>query len=229
MLPESRGGETVMVDWEIHGLEFTNCNCAYGCPCQFNALPTHGDCRAVIWARIDKGVFGKTKLDGTRMGLAVSWPGPVHGGKGRMQPIIDRGADQAQAGALLSIMTGKETDPMTNFLAVYSAMCETIAEPVRADIEIELDMPGRRAACKAEGFAEGRGEPILNPVTKKEARSGILLPNGFEYGRNECGRGWSKSAGKVAMELGDSHAHWCELHLNNHGRIKQPWEATLAS
>jgi hypothetical protein len=31
-----------MVEWEIHGMEFGSCNCAYGCPCQFNALPWLG-------------------------------------------------------------------------------------------------------------------------------------------------------------------------------------------
>ena len=31
-----------MVEWRIQGREFANCNCAYGCPCQFSALPTRG-------------------------------------------------------------------------------------------------------------------------------------------------------------------------------------------
>lgn len=218
-----------MVDWEIHGLEFANCNCAYGCPCQFNALPTHGDCRAVALQRIDKGFFGKTRLDGLKMGLAAIWPGPIHKGGGSYQPIIEKRADPAQREALHSILTGKETDPMTTFFAVYTAMCDKIMEPVFTEIDLEIDMPGRRATGKVAGLVEARGEPILNPVTKKESRSGILLPNGFEYGRNECGRGWTKSTGKVAMELEDSYAHWCELHLSNHGRIKQPWEAAFAN
>ena len=213
-----------MIDWEIHGMEFANCNCNYGCPCQFNALPTHGDCRAIVFMQLDKGFFGKTKLDGLKMAFSVIWPGPVHGGKGRMQPIIDGRADPAQREALLGILTGKETDPMTNYLAVYSAMCERILDPIYTSIDIQLDMNGRRASCKAVGAAEGRGEPIKNPVTGKEHRAGIVLPNGFEYGQNECGRGWSKSDGKVAMELSDSYAHWCELHINRHGRIKQPGE-----
>ncbi|MGH8430187.1 MAG: DUF1326 domain-containing protein [Solimonas sp.] len=217
-----------MTDWEIHGMEFVNCNCAYGCPCQFNALPTHGHCRAIIFQRIDKGFFGETELDGTRMGFAVMWPGPIHKGGGHMQPVIDKSANAAQRHALFSIMTGKETDPMMTFFAIYSAMCEKIAEPLYTDISIDIDMNARRATCKASGFSEGRGEPILNPVTGKEHRAGIFLPNGFEYGRNECGRGWSKSTGRVAMELGDSYAHWCELHLNRHGRIKQPWELAAA-
>ncbi len=36
------------VDWEIEGRAFGNCNCSYGCPCQFNALPTDGTCRAAV-------------------------------------------------------------------------------------------------------------------------------------------------------------------------------------
>ena len=31
-----------MVEWRVRADEFVNCNCAYGCPCQFNALPTLG-------------------------------------------------------------------------------------------------------------------------------------------------------------------------------------------
>jgi len=28
------------VDWEFKAREFVNCNCDYGCPCQFSAQPT---------------------------------------------------------------------------------------------------------------------------------------------------------------------------------------------
>jgi hypothetical protein len=208
-----------MIEWEVHGLEFGNCNCSYGCPCQFNALPTHGHCRAIGFFRIDEGHFGEARLDGLNMAIAVSWPGPVHEGGGTMQPIIDRRADDAQRNGLLSILTGKETDPMTTFWAVYSAMCDTILEPIHTAISIDLNMTARRAHCKAEGVATGRGEPILNPVTGAEHRVGIVLPNGFEYGQNEVGRGWSSSTSGVSITLEDSYAHWCELHFNRHGRI----------
>ena len=43
-----------MIQWEIRGREFGNCNCDYSCPCQFNALPTHGD--------IEHGFHGTTLL-----------------------------------------------------------------------------------------------------------------------------------------------------------------------
>ncbi|HZT20676.1 MAG TPA: DUF1326 domain-containing protein [Dongiaceae bacterium] len=209
-----------MIDWEIHGLEFGNCNCSYGCPCQFNALPTHGHCRAIGFFRIDRGRFGPTRLDGLNMAFAVRWPGPVHKGKGEMQPILDVRADPEQRNGLLSIMTGKETDPMATFFAVYSAMCETFHAPIYSEIRIDIDKDARTAQCEAAGVAKGRGQPILNPVTGKEHRVGIVMPNGFEFTQNEVGRGWSQSSGGVAFALEDSYAHWCELHLNGHGVIR---------
>ena len=56
----------VETKWWFKGREFTNCNCAYGCPCQFNALPTYGDCKAVIGVQINEGVHGETRLGGLR-------------------------------------------------------------------------------------------------------------------------------------------------------------------
>ena len=54
------------VDWRMRGAEITSCNCDWGCPCQFNALPTHGDCRAVVAMRIDEGHFGDVPLSGLK-------------------------------------------------------------------------------------------------------------------------------------------------------------------
>jgi hypothetical protein len=208
-----------MTEWELHGVEFGNCNCSYGCPCQFNALPTHGNCQAIGFFRVDKGHFGSAKLDGLSMAFAVAWPAAVHQGGGRMQPVIDKRADEAQRDGLLSIMTGKHTDPMAMFWAVYAAMCDAVLDPLYADISIDVDMNARRAQCKAEGLLTGRGEPIRNPVTGAEHLVGIVLPNGFEYGQNEVGRGWSTSSVGVPLTLDDSYAHWVELHFNQHGRI----------
>jgi hypothetical protein len=208
-----------MVDWELHGSEFGNCNCDYACPCQFNALPSEGYCQAIVFVKIDQGHFGEAKLDGLNLAFAVAWPGPVHEGHGRYQPIIDERANDAQREGILSIMTGKETDPFTTFWFVYTAMCETILPPVYTRIAIDADMKARKATCSADGIALGRGQPILNPVTGAEHTVGIVLPDGFEYGQNQVGRGWSTSTGEVALVLEDSYAQWCELHFNQHGRI----------
>ena len=150
-----------MVDWEFHGKQFVNCNCAYGCPCQFNARPTYGDCRAVIFFHIDTGHFGATRLDGLNAAFAASWPGAIHEGHGRMQPIIDARADEAQRQALHAIMTGKETDEMSNYLAIFSAMCDTIHDPIHTAIRIDRALwcgefnDQKRARVVASGYGLG--------------------------------------------------------------------------
>ena len=89
------------VDWSIEGIEFGSCNCAYGCPCQFEALPTYGDCRGFEVIRIDRGRFGDVTLDGLNVALVYAWPGPIFEGNGELQVIIDVRADPRQREALL--------------------------------------------------------------------------------------------------------------------------------
>ncbi len=42
------------IDWKIKGPKIASCNCAYGCPCEFNAAPTHGLCEGLEAQRIDE-------------------------------------------------------------------------------------------------------------------------------------------------------------------------------
>ena len=87
-----------MTPWEIKGRELANCNCAYGCPCQFNALPTYGTCEAAVGYEIDQGHYGDIKLDGLRVGATYKWPGAVHEGNGEYKIYIDEKADPQQRG-----------------------------------------------------------------------------------------------------------------------------------
>ena len=66
-----------MTPWEIEGREFINCNCVYACPCQFNAYPDKGHCEAIGAVSVDRGHFGDVRLDGTRFGMIMQWPGAV--------------------------------------------------------------------------------------------------------------------------------------------------------
>src|ERR1700730_4059578 len=113
-----------MTQWEIKAKELANCNCAYGCPCQFNALPTKGHCEAAVAMEIEEGHHGDVKLDGLRMGAIFQWPGAVHEGRGKCQPFIDERADEKQREALLKIMSGQDTDSMATVFAVYFSTLE---------------------------------------------------------------------------------------------------------
>ena len=47
-------------------------NCDYGCPCQFNALPTDGTCRAVVAWQIGEGYCGDVRLFITPFGGSLN-------------------------------------------------------------------------------------------------------------------------------------------------------------
>lgn len=207
-------------DWKIKGREFVNCNCAYGCPCQFNALPTYGDCRAVVGYEIDEGHFGDTQLDGLLAAYVASWPGPIHHGDGVMQVIIDERADDTQREALCKIMHGEETEPGSTMWSVFASTVTKIHDPVYSEIKLEIDVDARRAAFSVPGLIKGRGEPIKNPVTGNDHRARIDLPHGFEYAIAEIGSGTSTSTGAIPMELTDSYAQFAELHLSTNGVVR---------
>lgn len=208
------------VNWAIHGREFNTCNCAYGCPCQFNALPTHGHCQAVVGIQIDTGVHGDTKLDGLRVAGIFKWPGPVHQGKGEAAIFIEKRASPAQRESLLRILSGQDTVPGATIFQVFSTTLDTVHAPVFTDIAFEVDVDKRRARLNVPGHIESRGEPILNPVTGAEYRGRIDLPNGFEYSLAEMGRGWSKTGAPIPLEFGDSYGQFAELHLGTNGIIR---------
>jgi hypothetical protein len=208
------------IEWVINAREFANCNCSYGCPCQFNAPPTHGYCEAAGGFQIETGRFGDVKLDGLRAAAVYAWPGPVHKGNGRMQLIVDEGADERQRDALVRIMSGRDTKEMSTMWAVFAAMCPTRYAPLFRPIGLEIDIESRRAQLVVPGVIDGRGEPIRNPVTGAEHRARIQLPHGFEYRIAEIGSGRTKTSGTIELDLRDTYAQFAELHLSDQGVVE---------
>jgi hypothetical protein len=206
-------------EWSIRAHEFLNCSCSYGCPCQFNALPTHGYCRAVFAMKISQGHHGKTKLDGLKVAAMFAWPKAIHEGHGEVAVIVDKRATEDQRGALLRILTGQDTKPGATIFNVFATTYEKVHDPIFADIDFDVDITARKARLKISGHIDARGEPILNPVTKAEHRVRIDSPDGFEYLLAEVGRGWSKTTAPLKLDLADSYSHFCELNLNQNGVI----------
>lgn len=208
------------VKWTIRGREFINCNCAYGCPCQFDARPTQGHCHGIAGIEIEEGHHGDTRLDGLRIACVMEWPGAIHEGRGRATPIVDERASPQQREALLRIMSGEDTEPGATLFQVFASTLEKINDPVFSRIDVEVDINGRTAHLKVPGLIDARCEPIRNPVTNEAHRARINLPDGFEYTTAEVGRGWSKVTGDIAFDLDDSHAHFSALHMTESGVVR---------
>src|SRR6266852_1659401 len=175
-------------DWRLEGEWIKNCNCAFGCPCDFNAPPTHGSCKGILGMRITKGHFEGTKLDGLVFMVTVDFPGPLHEGNGKIQPIIDERATPEQRQALFNIMLGK------------------INDPVFVPVEFSCDKNGRVARVVAKGVLETELEPIKTPVTGAPHRIQVVMPDGFEHRSAEIASANIHSTGAIKFDTKGTHS-----------------------
>ena len=194
------------VKWRISGEEVVSCDCAWGCPCQFNALPTNGRCEAVAAFDIHHGHYGDVALDGVRFLRVYSLPASIPEGNGTRLTIIDDQTSVAQRAALIALDSGKQGGL---YFEIFASVCPNVLEPVFARLEMMTDRERRRAKVIVPNILESSVEPILNPVTGEEHRARIVLPNGFEYKEAEIGNTVSfevKAPRELAMRHRNTYA-----------------------
>src|ERR1700753_379706 len=138
--------------WVLHGTEFENCPCAWGCPCQFGAQPTYGRCEALMGGHIEQGNFNDTTLDGLDWAMLLSWPGAVPEGNGTQQAIIDERADPTQPEALRKGRPVASTTPGATVFSVYNGKVSAVLEPLYAPIDLPIDVDQRPASITIAGL-----------------------------------------------------------------------------
>lgn len=205
------------VDWRIRGPEILNCNCAWGCPCQFNALPTQGNCRAAAAMHIDEGHFGDVRLDGVNWAVLFAWPGAIHEGGGEALAVVDERADEEQRRAILTIVSGGETEPGATIFNVFATVIDTMHAPRFLPITFSADIERRTGSVRIDGLVQTMVEPIRNPVTGAEHRARVILPDGFEYREAEYASGATSAQGPVPLSWTTGHAHLAILDLSTTG------------
>jgi hypothetical protein len=193
------------VDWRLEGEWIKNCSCAFGCPCDFNARPTHGWCRGFAGMRVSKGHFNDVKLDGLSFFVTVFFPGALHEGNGELQPIIDERADAAQREALFNILLGKNSAEGTLF-HIFSLIVTKMYDPIFAPVTFQFDKAARIARVSIPGVLESDVEPIKNPVTGAPHHIKVVMPEGFEHHEGEIASANIRSLGAIKFETQGSHS-----------------------
>jgi hypothetical protein len=206
--------------WTIHGVEFGNCNCNWGCPCQFGAPTTHGHCEAFVAGHIETGNFNETSLDGLNFGLLLYWPGEIAQGNGREQVLIDERADAQQRSALKAILHGESTTPGATHFYVYNSTMSEVLDTVYTSFETSIDVEARTARVKVGAMVESSGAPIISAFSGEPVRSGIALPGGFEYTFAEMGNGTTTAKGAIELNLADSYGQFNYLNMTQDGVIR---------
>lgn len=206
--------------WMIRGISYGNCNCAWGCPCQFGSPTTHGNCEAVLCGHIEEGHFNDTSLDGLNWALLVYWPGEIADGDGTEQVIIDERADNDQREALRKILHGESTTPGATHFFVYSSTMSTVLDTLYAPFDLSIDVEGRTADVKIDGLVRSTGRPIISSFTGEPVRSRIHLPGGFEYTYAEMGNASTTADAGIQLDLNDSYGQFNVLHMTQDGVVR---------
>ena len=162
--------------WHFEAEYVQSCNCDYGCPCNFNGLPTFGNCEALVAWRIRSGAYGGTKLDGVTFAMGAWWPKAIHQGNGVGAYYVDPKATEAQRKALGQIVGGQQGGGM---FEVFPRTW-TKVHPLKA-VPIDFHYAEYESWFKVEGIGEAHSEKIRNPVTKDEFQGTIDLPKGFGF------------------------------------------------
>lgn len=168
-------------NWILRGQVLLACNCDFGCPCNFNGLPTHGKCEGNWNWHVEEGHFGDVSLAGLTMSLAVNWPAAIHEGNGVAMLLLDAGADAKQREAMQTLMSGQVGGPWQIIATTISKM----NGPEFVDFEIQFD--GISSTIKAGDNLMLKMAPVQNKVTGAQVHPRVILPEGFVFKEGDLG------------------------------------------
>jgi hypothetical protein len=159
--------------WKLKGTLLIACNCDWGCPCNFNALPTTGKCEGGWTWHAEQGAYGETQLDDLNFSVYVNWPGAIHEGNGEALVLVDERADDEQRAAIETLISGDAGGPW----GILAWTWPTVHGPFAAPYELQLN--GVDSRLRAGDYVEFVGGPMRNPVSGDETHAGIVLPQGI--------------------------------------------------
>ena len=178
--------------WTLKGLMLVACNCEYGCPCNFNAPPSHGKCEGGWTWHVQHGSLSGVALDGLNFSIYVNWPGAIHEGNGTVCLFVDEKASKEQRDALLEIGSGKAGGLPFEILATTFS---TLLEPQFVPFNVKMN--GLESAAQLGDNFRIALEPIKNPVTGDVETITVSHGTGFIFKSAECA---SAKEGSVAID-----------------------------
>lgn len=158
------------------------CNCQHGCNCQFGGFPNEGKCEFLIGYHVREGSYGDVDLAGTKVVVAMKYPGAIHEGNGTCVLFIGEDARPDQVEALEEIWSGRAGGMPWEALA---GTLSSVEGPLLRPIEMKLE--GKRSSFEIPGVLELELTPLMNPVTGEEKDVQIHYPKGgFFWNTADC-------------------------------------------
>jgi hypothetical protein len=202
-------------EWRIEAEYAQSCNCDYGCPCNFNSLPTYGNCEALVAYHIRKGNFGDTNLDGVTFAWGLWWPKAIHMGDGIGKLYVDKKASAEQVKAIEEITSGQHGGGV---FAIFPSTFKTTLPTEITNIDFHYDPYD--AWYKVEGAGEAKSHHIINAKTGRQWEGEILLPGGIGFKRGTVTSvDWHWNTDDISMKYEKRNGHMSVATFTNEGCI----------
>ena len=157
--------------YSLKGHMVSGCNCDWGCPCNFEIAPSHGNCEGVYMWHVESGNYNGVSLDGTTFGQFGLFPEAIHLGNGIVFDVIDERLSPEQRQAVETVLTQVVPfsvfhDLAPNFLGFQY-------------VPMELHLDGIRSGLKIPGVLDLKLDAMKNPVTGEDELATLTKPTGF--------------------------------------------------
>jgi hypothetical protein len=163
---------TTTVPWRLQADYMETCNCDFGCPCNFNGLPTGGRCETLVAFHLRSGRYGEVPLDGVELVYAASWPRAIHEGDGTLCVYVSDKASPEQRQAITEIVYGRADG--TGPFAVFAATFRYVLDP--QFVPIEMTVAGKKSHFSVPDILEASLTPHTDPVSGEEQESKLFFP-----------------------------------------------------
>jgi hypothetical protein len=200
--------------WRIKANYYEACNCAYGCPCNMNGFPTHGNCDGIVAFQVVEGERDGVDLAGAKVAGAAMWPGAIHEGNGKLAIFVD-GTDE-QRDAIVPILTAE--DPGLPWEILAATMSE-VHGPFFETVEIG----GERgeAHIKVGDKLDVQLESFRNPVTGAVHEPHMILKDGFIFQDGLIGTTTTNrvDADGVSFDHAGNNSYYAEVEWSSENRL----------
>ena len=185
------------------------CNCAWGCPCNFEEPPSYGSCEGVYLWQVEEGQYHGVDLAGLVISEISKFPEAIHLGNGTSVYLIDERANEKQRQAIETMVRNEA--PFSVFIDLTTQFIGFRYVPFQVTID------GINSHAVVPGKLDMHLTPMKNPVTGADELATLNKPTGFTSQIQELctTSAFTAEADGLSVNFPGKYAEFCPFEYSN--------------
>mgnify|MGYP001165481485 CR=1 FL=1 len=185
------------------------CNCAWGCPCNFEEPPSYGSYEGVYLWQVVEGQYHGVDLAGLVISEISKFPEAIHLGNGTSVYLIDERANEEQRQAIETMVRNEA--PFSVFIDLTTQFIGFRYVPFQVTID------GINSHATVPGKLDMHLTPMKNPVTGADELATLNKPTGFTFQIQELctTSAFTAEADGLSVDFPGKYAEFCPFEYSN--------------